>query len=253
MHLLLSNDDGVDAEGLKRLRDALRTARPDWRITVVAPTTERSATSHALTLTQPLRIEERGDDVFAVSGTPTDSVLVAMNSIVAEDPPDVVISGINHGPNMGEDVHYSGTVAAAFEGRMLDVPAVALSLASREIPLRFGAAAHFAGEILPTWIEEGLVPDTLLNVNIPGGEPHEVKGIRACRLGSRKYTDVVVRKEDPRGRAYYWIAGHHQAISEEPNTDLVLSADGWITVTPLLVDLTDHRKLDQLGGIDQTW
>lgn len=248
MHILLSNDDGVDAEGLKRLHAALREARPDWRVTVVAPDKERSAASHALTLTRPLRIEERGESIYAVTGTPTDSVLVAMNVILADDRPDVVVSGINHGPNMGEDVHYSGTVAAAFEGHILGLPAVALSLASRDIPLRFTAAAAFVRETLTTWIEDGLDPGLLLNVNIPA---HTPKGIRTCRLGSRTYTDVVVRKEDPRGRAYYWIAGHQQAAADMPDTDLVLSADGWTTVTPLLVDITDTRRLAELKGLDR--
>ena len=253
MHLLLSNDDGVEAEGLRRLRGALKESRPDWRVTVVAPVDERSAASHALTLTHPLRIVERGDDVYAVSGTPTDSVLVAMNVLLADDPPDVVLSGINHGPNMGEDVHYSGTVAAAFEGHILGVPAIALSLASRELPLRFDAAEHFTREILPEWIEDGLDPGMLLNVNIPGADPGELKGIRTCRLGSRKYTDVVVRKEDPRGRAYYWIAGHQQDVTDIPDTDLVLSREGWITVTPLLVDITDHERLTTMRQMERTW
>ena len=253
MHVLISNDDGVDAEGLKRLYEALREARPDWRVTVVAPDSERSAASHALTLTQPLRIMERGDDIYAVTGTPTDSVLVALNVILAEDKPDVVLSGINHGPNMGEDVHYSGTVAAAFEGQILGLPAVALSLASREIPLRFAAAAHFVGQVLPEWLEKGLDPGLLLNVNIPAGDPEDVKGIRTCRLGSRTYTDVVIRKEDPRGRAYYWIAGHQQSATDIPGTDLVLSAEGWTTVTPLLVDITDTRRLPELKDLERTW
>jgi len=251
VHILISNDDGVEAEGLKRLYEALRDARPDWRITVVAPDSERSAASHALTLTQPLRILERGDGIYAVTGTPTDSVLVAMNVILADDKPDVVLSGINHGPNMGEDVHYSGTVAAAFEGQILGVPAVALSLASKALPLRFAAAADFVENKLTSWIDDGIDPGLLLNVNIPAGEPSAVRGIRTCRLGNRIYTDVVVKKEDPRGRDYYWIAGHQQAVTKVPDTDLVLSADNWITVTPLLVDITDTRRLVELEGLNE--
>jgi 5'-nucleotidase len=244
MHLLLSNDDGIDAAGLHALRRALASARPDWRLSVIAPDREQSATSHSLTLTQPLRVEERGERAWAVTGTPTDCVLVGRETVLADDPPDAVLSGINHGPNLGEDVHYSGTVAAAFEGRILGLPAVALSLGSRE--LRFEAAEHFVRDHLVRWLEDGLPEGTLLNVNIPSGGADEVKGIRPCRLGSRRYTDVVVRKEDPRGREYFWIAGDHKTVSGEPDTDLGLVAEGYISVTPLLVDLTDHAGLDQL-------
>jgi 5'-nucleotidase len=253
VHILLSNDDGVDAQGLLHLRDALVAVRPRWRISVVAPDREQSGTSHALTLSDPLRVEQRGEAIWSVSGTPTDCVLLAMNMLFEDDRPDLVISGINHGPNLGEDVHYSGTVAAAFEGRILGVPAVALSLASREIPLDFGQAVQFARELLPTWIERGLPNGTLLNVNIPAGGPASARGIRSCRLGSRQYNDVVVRKEDPRGRAYYWIGGTVQSIDPGPDTDLVLSAEGWITVTPLRVDLTDAEALAGLRAFEATW
>ena len=253
MHVLLSNDDGVDAQGLAHLREALARVRPQWRISVVAPTTEQSGTSHALTLTEPLRVEERGDRVWAVSGTPTDCVLIALNALLVDDPPDVVLSGINHGPNMGEDVHYSGTVAAAFEGRLLGVPAVALSLASREIPLDFGQAVHFVAETLPDWLERGLPSGTLLNVNIPGGAAGSARGVRVCRLGSRVYSNVVVPKEDPRGRAYYWIAGDVETVDPDPGTDLVLSDQGWITVTPLQVDLTAKETLERMGDLEVDW
>lgn len=243
MHVLLSNDDGVEAEGLRHLREGLRAARPDWRLSVVAPTTEQSATSHALTLTEPLRVREHGESVHSVSGTPTDCVLLAMNAILVDDPPDVIVSGINHGPNMGEDVHYSGTVAAAFEGRVFGLPAIALSLADRTAPFDWRAADHFVENTLPEWLEQDWAKGALLNVNIPASHPDEVKGIRGCRLGSRRYVDVVTRNEDPRGRAYYWIAGHHRTIEEQPDTDLVLSREGWTTVTPLEVDQTDVDAL----------
>lgn len=251
MHLLLSNDDGIDAAGLHALRRALAEARPDWKLSVVAPDREQSATSHALTLTQPLRIEERGERAWAVSGTPTDCVLIGHESILAGDPPDAVLSGINHGPNLGEDVHYSGTVAAAFEGRLLGLPAVALSLGSRE--LRFDAAEEFVKQHLVHWLEEGLPTDSLLNINIPSGRFEDVKGIRPCRLGSRRYSDVVVRKEDPRGRAYFWIGGDQRTISPDPDTDLMLVRDGWIAVSPLRVDLTDHEGLGELEQYRRSW
>lgn len=251
MHLMLSNDDGIDAAGLHALRRVIADARPDWKLSVIAPDREQSATSHALTLTQPLRIEERGDRAWAVSGTPTDCVLIGYESILAGDPPDAVLSGINHGPNLGEDVHYSGTVAAAFEGRLLGLPAVALSLGSRK--LRFAAAEAFVRDHLVRWLEDGLPPDTLLNVNIPSGDPEDVRGIRPCRLGSRRYSDVVVKKEDPRGREYFWIAGDHRTVSDQPDTDLVLVREGWIAVTPLQIDLTDHEGLKHFGDLREDW
>lgn len=251
MHLMLSNDDGIDAAGLHALRRAIAEARPDWKLSVVAPDSEKSASSHALTLTQPLRIEERGERAWAVTGTPTDCVLVGYESILEGDPPDAVLSGINHGPNLGEDVHYSGTVAAAFEGRLLGLPSVALSLGSRK--LHFAAAETFVQEHLVRWLENGLPADTLLNINIPSGNADEIKGIRPCRLGSRRYSDVVVRKEDPRGRDYFWIAGDHRTVSDEPDTDLVLVNDGWIAVTPLKIDLTDHDGLASLDRFGESW
>lgn len=251
MHLMLSNDDGIDAAGLHALRRAIAAARPDWKLSVVAPDSEKSASSHALTLTQPLRIEERGERSWAVTGTPTDCVLVGYESILAGDPPDAVLSGINHGPNLGEDVHYSGTVAAAFEGRLLGLPSVALSLGSRE--LHFAAAEAFVKEHLVRWLEDGLPEETLLNVNIPSGSIDDIRGIRPCRLGSRRYSDVVVRKEDPRGREYFWIAGDHRTVSGDPDTDLVLVKEGWIAVTPLRIDLTDHDGLAALERFGESW
>ncbi len=241
MHVLLSNDDGYHAEGLQCLVRTLERARPSWRLSVAAPATEQSASSHSLTLTEPLRVVQHGEGRYSITGTPTDCVLLALNTLFAENPPDAVVSGINHGPNVGEDVHYSGTVAAAFEGRILGRPAIALSLADRSLDFR--AAEVFVAQTLPRWLEEGRADGGLLNVNIPSGDPAAVRGIRPCRLGSRLYTDVVVRKEDPHGRPYYWIAGTPQSVDGADDTDLVLSRQGWITVTPLQVDVTHHEEL----------
>lgn len=249
MHILLSNDDGIRAEGLRTVREALTEARPDWKITTVAPAGEQSAMSHALTLSRPLRIDEVGERQYAIDGTPTDCVLMAVNSLLQEDRPDVVISGINHGPNMGEDVHYSGTVAAAFEGRLLGLPSFALSLASRSKPLDFRGARDFVSRVLPGWIEEGVAAGTLLNVNIPARAAEDILGIRPCPLGSRRYEDTIVRKEDPRGRAYYWLGGHAVEGVEDGESDMVRVREGWITVTPLHVDLTDYERLRSLGSV----
>lgn len=254
MHILLCNDDGLRAEGLQTLRHELITTRPEYRITTVAPSREQSAASHALTLTDPLRIEEHEEDQFAVTGTPTDCVLIALHGLLKDNRPDVVISGINHGPNMGEDVHYSGTVAGAFEGRVLGLPGIAISLASRKSPLDFTGAAHFVRTVLPRWLDAGFDPGTLLNVNIPSLPPDRILGIRLCPLGSREYHDVVIRKEDPRGRAYYWIGGGDSfTYSRDGSTDFVLSDQGYVTVTPLHVDITDYKRLVELEDMERSW
>jgi 5'-nucleotidase len=252
MHVLLCNDDGIDAEGIQLLRQRW-AGRDDMRVTTVAPDREQSATSHSLTLGEPLRVDVRGENQFAVSGTPTDCVLVALKALLLEDPPDVVVSGINHGPNMGEDVHYSGTVAAAFEGMVLGLPAVALSLTSKKVPRQFDAAIHFVDEVLPRWLAEGLGEKALLNVNIPARRREEIAGIRFCRLGSRSFHDHIVKKEDPRGRAYYWIAGDSFSYAEDEESDFVLNAAGYITATPLHADLTDYAALEERRRLAELW
>ncbi|MEJ2090053.1 MAG: 5'/3'-nucleotidase SurE, partial [Gammaproteobacteria bacterium] len=190
------------------------------------------------------------DDQFAVSGTPTDCVLIAVHGLL-EQRPDVVLSGINHGPTMGEDVHYSGTVAAAFEGMVLGIPGIALSLADKE-SRDFSGARHFVREVLPAWLRRGLHGRVLLNVNIPARNPADIAGIRVCKLGSREYRNVVVRKEDPRGHEYFWIGG---SVRHSPleNTDFVLSEQGFITVTPLHVDLTDYKQMVELESLEADW
>lgn len=246
MHVLLSNDDGIRAEGLQVLRETLEAARPSWKITTIAPADEQSATSHSLTLSRPLRVDEVRPGHYSVNGTPTDCVLVAVNAILHDDPPDVIVSGINHGPNMGEDVHYSGTVAAAFEGRLSKLPSVALSLASKNKPYQFDASRMFVHDILPRWLEEGLAQDALLNVNIPALPAKEIRGVIACALGNRRYENTITRKTDPRGRDYYWLGGHAVALDNSHPNDFQLCHEGWITVTPLRVDLTDSERLQRL-------
>jgi 5'-nucleotidase len=246
MHVLLSNDDGIEAQGLRVLRETLQEARPQWRITTIAPTNEQSATSHSLTLTRPLRVDEVRPREFAIDGTPTDCVLVGVNAILDDDLPDVIVSGINHGPNMGEDVHYSGTVAAAFEGRLNHLPSIALSLASKDKPYQFDACRAFVRDHLTRWIEEDLAVHSLLNVNIPATRASEVRGIVACALGNRRYENTITRKTDPRGRDYFWLGGQAVALDNARPNDFALCQEGWITVTPLRVDLTDAERLEEL-------
>jgi 5'-nucleotidase len=251
MRLLLCNDDGLHAEGLQILRHELAIALPDATLVTVAPDREQSAASHALTLSDPLRIERFDDEQYAVSGTPTDCVLIAVHGLLGRRP-DLVLSGINHGPNMGEDVHYSGTVAAAFEGMVLGIPSIALSLASKDVPRDFSGARHFVREVLPAWLRHGLRGRMLLNVNIPAAAPGDIAGIRLCKLGSREYRDVVVRKEDPRGKEYYWIGGSVRHAPLE-NTDFVLNEQGYVTVTPLHVDVTDYDRMGELRPLEADW
>ena len=249
MRILLSNDDGVEAPGLKALAESLTDL---GEVIVCAPDREQSATSHSISLHRPLRIEEmspwgeRGEIArYAVDGTPTDAVYLAVNHILKERPPDLVASGINRGPNLAQDVHYSGTVAAAREGAILGFPSVAFSLVGRG-RLDYAHAANFARALLPAMAKRGLPKGTLLNVNVPAGEP---AGVRATRLGKRSYSAVVVRKVDPRGRAYYWIGGDEQEHERVSGSDCdAVYDDRFISVTPLHLDLTQEALVEEIAS-----
>ncbi len=236
--LLITNDDGVEAQGLSILRDCLR---PLGRVITVAPDREQSAASHAITLHRPLRIERRAEDVYSVDGTPTDCVLVAMNGLL-EERPHMVVSGINHGPNMGDDVTYSGTVSAAIEGAILGLPSIAVSLATfRE--REFSGARHAVPRIVAQVRRRGLRPKTLLNVNVPSLAADAIRGVRVTKLGRRVYQDTLVPRKDPRGRDYYWIGGEEPIWEPEPDSDFSAIADGFVSVTPISLDLTDHPSI----------
>ncbi len=241
MNVLVTNDDGIHAPALRRLREALA---PLGRVTIVAPDRDQSATSHALTLARPFRIQRHEPDVFSVDGTPTDCVVTSFNGLL-ERRPDVVISGINHGPNMGEDVFYSGTVAAAIEGALQGVPGVAVSLATKE-PADFADPAAFVARLVARLLERGLPPRHLLNVNIPHRPWPAIEGVRVTRLGSRVYHDTLVKKVDPRGRDYYWIGGEEPEWESIAGTDFQAVHEGWISVTPMRPDLTAEPFLAEL-------
>jgi len=246
-HVLITNDDGITAQGLRVLEETVR-AMPGFRVTVVAPDDQQSASSHSLTLTSPLRIIDQGEGRYSVTGTPTDSVLVAMEKILRSDPPDLVLSGINHGPNMGEDVTYSGTVAAAMEGTMFGVPSYALSL-SKWHPTDFRGARAFLEGSLEHLLSFPLGRGSLLNINLPQGGPEEIKGIRVTRLGSRVYRDVITDKVDPHGQPYFWIGGKGPTWQDVDGTDYTAVQAGYVSVTPLLVDLTHyglHQEMKRL-------
>jgi 5'-nucleotidase len=246
--ILLSNDDGVSSEGLAALRETLASLDEVW---VVAPDRDQSAVSHSLTLHRPLRIEQVGVRTFAVDGTPTDCVNLAINGILRERP-WLVMSGINHGANLGDDITYSGTVSAAMEGTLLGIPAIAVSLVGRA-RADFGAAASFTKQLAATVLRDRLPPDTLLNVNVPDLPPAEIKGFVLTRQGKRRYGDAIVEKVDPRGKKYYWIGGDKLDFVDAEGTDFSAVERGMISVTPLHLDLTNYTSLQGLARLKVLW
>lgn len=250
MRLLLSNDDGILAHGLACL---IKAAEPLGEVTVVAPDREQSATSHSLTLHHPVRPIQRGPDRWQVDGTPTDCVMLAVEALMPERP-DFVLSGINHGQNMGEDVLYSGTVAAAMEGLSLGIPAIAISFAGGDLRAdvsMLDQQIEPLTNLLRHLTELPAFPaNTLLNINLPPLPGGEIKGIRLTRLGKRVYSDSIKRMEDPWGRPIFWIGGGSIAWTGEADSDFRAIQEGYISVTPLHLDLTHHALLQ---GPDSWW
>jgi len=244
VNILLSNDDGYNADGLVCLA---RHLAPLGRITIVAPDRNRSGASNSLTLDAPLRVRREADACFSVNGTPTDCVHLAVTGLLDEEP-DMVVSGINHGPNLGDDVLYSGTVAAAMEGRFLGLPAIAISLASwRDDGLE--TAGEVARSLVARLTNKPLPPDTILNVNVPPIPAGSELRFSSTRLGHRHRAEPVVRGEDPRGRPIYWVGAAGSEADAGPGTDFHAVANGRVSVTPLQVDLTRHSSLAGL----ETW
>jgi 5'-nucleotidase len=244
--ILLSNDDGYHSEGIHVLSDALESLGEVW---VVAPDRENSAVSHALTLSRPLRLTQLAERGFAVDGTPTDCVTLGVGQVLKGRAPDLVVSGINFGANMGDDVHYSGTVSAAFEAVILGVPAIAISQVIWH-EFSFAFAGRFARLIASRVLARGLPPGTLLNVNVP---PNPPKGVRFTRLGKRTYTEGVVEDTDPRGRKCYWIGGGDPVWEDIPGTDFAAVGAGYISVSPLQLDMTDRDQLVRLESVAAAW
>jgi 5'-nucleotidase len=234
--VVLTNDDGIHAPGLAALEKALAELGDVY---VVAPEREQSTCGHALTLHRPLRPHRLGERRFAVNGTPADCVNLAILGFLPA-PPVLIVSGINHGANLGDDVTYSGTIAAAMEGTILGVPSVAVSLVDGG---DFDVAGRVARLIAMRVLVSGLPPKTLLNVNVPAQAP---RGIRLARLGHRVYMDKVVEQADPRGRSHYWIGGGDARWDSLEGTDMGAVHEGFVSLTPLHLDLTNHRALMQL-------
>src|SRR6058998_424086 len=235
--ILVTNDDGVHAAGLLALAAALG---PLGDVYVVAPDREQSAVGHALTLHRPLRVTQVGERRFSVNGTPSDCVNLAVLGFLPERPV-LVASGINHGSNLGDDVTYSGTVSAAMEGTLLGVPSIAVSLVDGG---DFDQAARIARLLALRVLVVGLPRKTLLNVNVPATAP---RGIRITRLGHRVYSGKIVEQVDPRGRSHYWIGGGDPKWEDLEGTDMTAVHEGYVSVTPLHLDLTNHRALMELN------
>lgn len=249
MKFLASNDDGILAHGLECL---VAAAEPLGEVTVVAPDREQSATSHSLTLHHPLRPVKRGDRRWQVDGTPTDCVMLALEALMPEKP-DWVLSGINHGQNMGEDVLYSGTVAAAMEGLSLGIPAIAVSFAGGDLRAdvtRLRDQVPTLTRVLQHIVALPSFPaNTLLNINLPPVSGGAVKGIRLTRLGRRVYSQSVTELKDPWGRQIFWIGGGDISWTGEPDSDFRAIDEGYVSITPLHLDLTNHTLLQDA----RTW
>jgi 5'-nucleotidase len=241
MHILISNDDGYLSQGINTLAEALR---PHARVSVVAPDKNRSAASNSLTIEMPLRATVCENGFIRVDGTPTDCVHLAITGLL-EPVPNMVFAGINHGANLGDDVIYSGTVAAATEGRFLGLPAIAISLAAHNAK-HFETAAHVAVALFKKILRQPLPKETLLNVNVPDVPLTELKGYLSTRLGQRHKAETVIRASDPRGNTIYWVGPPGAEQDAGPGTDFDAIRNGYVSVTPLQLDLTRYEHLNDL-------
>ena len=242
MHILVSNDDGYLAEGLICLVEHLQKIA---RVTVVAPQTDRSGASNSLTLDRPLLPETMDNGFIAINGTPTDCVHIAITALLKDDQPDIIVSGINRGPNMGDDILYSGTVAAATEGRFLGLPAIAVSLGSFE-GHHFSTAARIIVNIIRKLQVEPLASDTILNINVPDIEYDELDSIQVTRLGKRHKAEPAVEAVDPRNRKVYWLGPVGNEADAGQGTDFYALNHNQVSVTPIKIDLTNYEVQEQL-------
>lgn len=243
MKILISNDDGVHAPGLAYLAEALSKI---GSVTVVAPDRNRSGVSNSLTLSNPLRVVTASNGFYSVTGTPTDCVHIAVTGLLKEAP-DIVVSGINEGSNLSDDVLYSGTVAAATEGRFMGLPSVAISLAGPRCE-HYDTAAKVAYHLVESLRNSPLTSDTILNVNVPDVPISEIRGIQVTRLGTRHIAEPTIKALDPRGRKIYWIGPPGLEQDAGPGTDFYAVSNGYVSITPLHVDLTHYKVMDELSN-----
>lgn len=250
LRILITNDDGINATGLKTLEAIARSFSDD--VWIVAPEYDQSAVSHSLTLRMPFRISEVSEKKYAVSGTPTDCVLTAIRLLMADNLPDLVLSGVNYGANIAEDVTYSGTVAAALEATILGIPSVALSLTiDPGHPAKWATAEHWGPSVIEKILNLPIPEQVLINVNFPNVIYKSVEGIKVTRQGQRKCFDHICKREDPRGAPYYWIGPGDQRYGNmleraEPGTDIDAIGQKYISITPLSLDMTHQKTFEQL-------
>lgn len=249
MHILLCNDDGINAPGIVALAEALTRL---GTVTVVAPDSERSAASNSLTLSHPLRVKEivfplKTVKAYAVSGTPADCAKMALTSIL-ENRPDVVVSGINRGPNMCVDIFYSGTVAAAFEGAFKGILSVAISLDSYNSDADYSVAATWGARCVEELIRTGAPAAKVYNINVPALPAEKIAGLKITRAGRIDYREIYDHRVDPNGRSYYWIQGRPEIVDNSPDCDVVAVRDGFVSMTPLQPELTDFAVMSELAG-----
>ncbi|HVT45689.1 MAG TPA: 5'/3'-nucleotidase SurE [Thermoanaerobaculia bacterium] len=242
--ILVTNDDGIYSEGLRKLAE---TCKGIGEVTIVAPDREQSAASHALTLNRPLRLLQLQENEYIVDGTPTDCVNLGVLYLLKHRRPDIIVSGINFGPNLGDDVTYSGTISAAFEGALLGIPSIAFSALIGE-HFSFDRCAELAGRLIRHALsEDERRADIVLNVNFPVRGFH---GIRITRLGKRVYSEGVIERSDPRGKKYFWIGGEPPVWQDAEGTDFQAVERGYVSITPLHLDLTHHESIERLKGLE---
>jgi 5'-nucleotidase len=242
--ILVTNDDGIYSEGIRKLAKALA---PLGEVFIVAPDREQSAASHALTLNRPLRLMQLESNEWIVDGTPTDCVNLGVLKLLNDPRPDIVVSGVNFGPNLGDDVTYSGTISAAFEGALLNIPSIALSSVVDK-HFSFDPCVEWAAEFVAWFLEEPRDPQIILNVNFPGGP---FQGVKVTRLGKRVYSEALIERLDPRGRKYYWIGAGKPTWHAGEGTDFEAVQSGFISVTPLHLDLTHHESIPRLKQLEE--
>ncbi len=244
MKILLTNDDGINAPGLNILADYLEKKKHD--ILVVAPDVEKSASSHSITLNLPLRIIETKQNRFSVTGSPADCVILALEVIKKNDF-DIVISGINSGPNLGEDILYSGTVAAAIEAMYFGLPAIAVSLCSKTI-MQYETAAYYIDQLLKKNIKKVIAKGEILNVNVPAVSIEEIRGIKITKTGNRRYKNFVTVQKDPRGREVYWLGGDKPEWMQDEETDIAATKNNFISLTPVSPNFTNYESWPKLNN-----
>lgn len=244
MKILISNDDGIYAPGIAKLEEAMRELGD---VVVVAPNSEQSGAAHSLTLHRPLRITQHSENRYSVDGTPTDCVYLAMLEIFKDDHPDLIVSGINHGANLGNDITYSGTVSAALEGVLLGIPSIAFSLVhQRDEVLNFDQAQRAVKKVVKMLEEYPLPKHTLYNVNIPNVQHNNELAVEFTYQGNKQYESATVEKIDPRGKKYYWIGGNILEFDQDPGSDSNAIREGRVSISPIRIDMTNHQFLKTL-------